>query len=164
MPITDAISEAQLSVVKAKAAATLDVGTGEASADLGTAQASVAYQLVIQILQDKVVELAPALIAVEIAAINEGIAAYVAEQELSITIERQLETKTSAVCEQVSAGFAAYEKDETFELMVQSHLERAIYRAALVPGRDAIVVLREVFNEVNSSVSLALANAAAGVN
>ena len=94
MSIADALRAAQDAVAKAEAAANLDSGTVEASVVLPTTQATVAYQLVMQILQDKVVELAPVLIALEIAAVNEGLAAYLAEQELSIAIEKDLETKT----------------------------------------------------------------------
>lgn len=101
MPIADALRVAQEAVLKAETAVTLDIGTVEASAMLGTTEASVAYQLVMQILQDKVVELAPVLIAVEIAVINEGIAAYLSEQELSLATERDVETKTAFAFEQV---------------------------------------------------------------
>lgn len=105
MPIADALSAAQEAVVKAEAAAAVDIGTAEGSAVLGTAQATVAYQLAMQILQDKVVDLAPVLIALEVAAINEGIAAYLAEQELSMSIERDVETKSVSAFEQVEAAF-----------------------------------------------------------
>ena len=107
MSIGHALTDAQLAVAKAESAAAVDIGTGEASASVGTAQASVAYQLVIQILQDKVVELAPALIAVEIAAINEGIAAYLAEQELSVAIEKDLQAKTDLAFEQTETNYHA---------------------------------------------------------
>lgn len=111
MAIADALSAAQEAVVKAETAADLDIGTAETSAGLGTAQASVAYQLAMQILQDQEVELAPALIALEIAAINEGIAAYLAEQELAMATERDLETKTALAFEQVHAAFETDKKD-----------------------------------------------------
>jgi hypothetical protein len=101
MSIADALRAAQEAVAEAEAAATLDSNTAAATVALGTAQATAAYQLVMQILQDKVVELAPALITLEIAAINEGIAAYLAEQELSIGIEKELETKTALAFAQV---------------------------------------------------------------
>ena len=105
MAIAGALRAAQEAVVKAETAVNLDIGTAEASAVLGTAQASVAYQLAMQILQDQAVELAPALIAVEIAAINEGIAAYLAEQELSMATEKDVETKVASAFEQVEAAF-----------------------------------------------------------
>ena len=105
MSIADALSAAQEAVAKAEAAASVDIGTAEGSAVLGTAQATVAYQLAMQILQDKVVDLAPVLIALEVAAINEGIAAYLAEQELSKSVERDVETKTASAFEQVEAAF-----------------------------------------------------------
>ena len=90
---------------KPKPLSNVDIGAAEASALLGTAQATVAYQLAMQILQDKVVDLAPVLIALEVAAINEGIAAYLAEQKLSMSIEKDVETKTASAFEQVEAAF-----------------------------------------------------------
>lgn len=116
MTIADALKAAQEAVVKAEAAADLDIGTAETSAVLGTAQASIAYQLAMQILQDQAVELAPALIAVEIAAINEGIASYLAEQELSMATERELETKMALAFAQVQAAFETDTKDLNLEL------------------------------------------------
>lgn len=110
MPIADALSAAQEAVVKAEAAAFVDIGAAEASAVLGTAQATVAYQLAMQILQDKVVDLAPVLIALEVAAISEGIAAYLAEQKLSMSIEKDVETKTASAFEQVETAFKKSEK------------------------------------------------------
>lgn len=107
--IADALRKAQEAVAKAEAAAALDIGTGEVTALLGTAQATDAYQLVIQILQNKEVDLAPALIAVEIAAISEGIAAYLAEQELSMLTERNLEAKALSAFEKVQVEFAERE-------------------------------------------------------
>jgi hypothetical protein len=121
MTIADALSAAQEAVVKAITAADVDIGTAETSAVLGTAQASVAYQLAMQILQDQAVELAPALITVEIAAINEGIAAYLAEKELSMATERDLETKTAQAFEQVQAAFETTTKDLDLELLNLTH-------------------------------------------
>jgi hypothetical protein len=105
MSIADALSAAQEAVAKAEGAASVDIGAAEATAVLGTAQATVAYQLAMQILQNKVVDLAPVLIALEVAAINEGIAAYLAEQELSLSIEKDVEAKTVSAFEQVEAAF-----------------------------------------------------------
>jgi len=121
MAIADALSAAQEAVVKAETAADLDLGTAETSALLGTAQASIAYQLAMQILQDQEVELAPALITVEIAAINEGIAAYLAEQELSMATEKDLETKTALAFEQVHTTFETDTKDLNLELQNLTH-------------------------------------------
>ncbi len=164
MSIADAVSEAQLAVVKAEAAAALDIGSGEASAELGTVQASVAYQLVIQILQDKVVELAPALIAVEVAAINEGIAAYLAEQELSIAIEKDIQAKTEFAFDQVQASFETDRQDVSLEFLADSIHERLLKRAALVPGQNVADALQEVFNEVDTAVTSAIEIATAGAN
>ena len=65
--------------------------------------------------------MAPALIAVEIAAINEGIAAYLAEQELSMATERDLETKTALAFQQVHAAFETDKKDLNLELQNLIH-------------------------------------------
>ncbi|HBB88611.1 MAG TPA: hypothetical protein DC047_13450 [Blastocatellia bacterium] len=160
MSIADALSTAQLAIVQAEAAVTLDTGTGEASAALGTAQAGVAYQLVIQILQDKVVELAPALIAVEIAAINQGIAAYLAEQELSTIIERDVEAKTASAFEDIQANYDADSHSVSTEFQVEIIRESLTYNTALESGSNLSAAIEAVLAEVDAAVRLALETAA----
>ena len=109
----NAISAARLAVVEAKAASTLDLHAVAAAARLGTEQASQAYQLAKQILQNKAVDLAPALILLEVAAINEGVAAYLDEETAAAATEREVAAKAQAAFEDVKAKYDAQARGES---------------------------------------------------
>jgi hypothetical protein len=113
MPVMNAISAARLAVVEAKAASTLGLNAVAAAARLGTEQASQAYQLAKQILQNKAVDLAPALILLEVAAINEGVAAYLAEETAAAATEREVAAKAQAAFEDVKAKYDAQARGES---------------------------------------------------
>ncbi|HEV2913207.1 MAG TPA: hypothetical protein VGX92_07815 [Pyrinomonadaceae bacterium] len=165
MSVDAAIIAAQAAVAKGEAVSAVDVGAGEASAALGVAQATAAYQLVIQILQDKVVELAPALIAIEVAAISEGIAVYLAEQQLSATIEKELQANASAVFAQTQASYEAEQQQEIAALRSDVALESKALGA--VPderaARDVAGTVRSALDQADAAVSSALAAAFAGL-
>jgi hypothetical protein len=161
MSVAAAIAAAQLAVAKGESVAAIDVGTGEASAALGVAQATAAYQLVIEILQNKVVELAPALIALEVAAISEGIAAYLAEQELSATIEKEVQASASASFAQTEASYEAERQQELSAFRTDVALERTALGP--VEGADAAGAVRAALDQADAAVRAALGMAFAGL-
>lgn len=129
--VAKAEAAATVTVTMAEAASLVDVALAEAIATLGDAQAETAYQLTISILKDGEVELIPALIALELAAIAEGLAAYAAEQEAAAAA-----FKLSGASEQIAFSLAGdtFNKDsqnvsneyEKFEQAVKGMMAGAL--------------------------------------
>jgi len=92
---------AALGVADAEAAAATSIATAEAASALSTAQAKAAYQLTYKILKQNLPELVPALIALSIAGITEGVAAYVKELLTWKTIEATTDAENKAACQRV---------------------------------------------------------------
>lgn len=148
-----AVAAAQLAVAQAEAAAAVDVGAGEAAATLGVAQATEAYQLATQILKNKAVQLAPALIALEVLAINEGIAAYLAEQTAAAAVARLVQTAAESAFAGVQQAY------ETF-----ARLDSSTYQDDL--ARDEQTLTAEPPGDLSApgAVSGALEAARSGVS
>ncbi|HEX8175064.1 MAG TPA: hypothetical protein VF543_08095 [Pyrinomonadaceae bacterium] len=162
MSIADAIAAAQLAVTEAEAAATLDMTTVETTATLCTTQATEAYQLAVQILKNKTVELAPVLIALEVAAINEGIAAYLAEETLAYTIEREVMTRVEAAFEKTASDYEADTKLEATIYQADITLEAAIYQAEAGLEGDADATVNRAIELAKAAAASALKVAGAG--
>jgi hypothetical protein len=160
MSIADAIAAAQFAVTEAEAAATLDVDTGEASATLCTTQATESYQLAVQILQNKTVELAPVLITLELAAISEGIAAYLAEETLAYTIEREVMMRAEAAFEKTAKAYEAGVEQEA--AIYQTDITREVVASQAGMKGDANVTVSRAIEIARSAAASAIK--AAGVD
>lgn len=108
-PLTDGASAAAQAVAEAEAAAAEGVATAEAAAALGDAQAAEAYELTMAILQGGQVELIPALLALVATSIEEGIAAYLAEQAAAKVAFEEAEATYQAYAKEISSELAEYE-------------------------------------------------------
>lgn len=108
--LADASAAAAQGVAEAEAAAAAGVAAAEAAATLGDAQAAAAYELTMAILQDGQVELIPALLALVATAIEEGIAAYLAEQASAKAAFAEAEATYQADVNEISSELSEYEK------------------------------------------------------
>lgn len=158
-PVADAIAAAQFAVSQGEAAALLDVDTGEGSVAAVTTQARAAYQLVIEILQNGQVELAPALIALEIAAISEGVAAYLAEQTTAAAIERAVQAKTAQVNQEIAPAYQAFVQSEGATYLADVEWNFATYQEYIKRSGSISAVMREALDRATSGVRDALGEA-----
>ncbi len=99
--VATAQAAAAMGVAEAEAAAATSSAAAEAAAALTTAQAQAAYQLTYTILKQNLPELVPALIALSIAGITEGVAAYVKELLTWEVIENTTNQENKAACQRV---------------------------------------------------------------
>lgn len=153
MSIAAAIAAARSSVAQAESAAAADVSSGEADAAWGATQAQAAYQLAIQILRDKTVELAPALLALEAAAIGKGIATYLEDEAQAAVIEKEVFAEAEAAARQLklasekaAVGEEAATRADTARVPALSHV--GIELAADVRG-----IVREALARVEVAVA-----------
>jgi hypothetical protein len=156
------IAAARLSVAQAEAAAGADVATGESDAASGAAQASAAYELAIQILRDGVVELAPALLALEVAAISEGIAAYLASEEQAALIEKEVFARAGAAANQLIPAARTAEVGDEAAFRTDAAFVLAASRVGVAHGTNVSAAVVEALARAESAVAAALARAVAG--
>lgn len=157
MSIADAIAAARSSIAQAESAAAADVSSGEADATWGTTQAQAAYQLAIQILRDKTVELAPALLELEAAAIGKGIATYLEDEAQAAVIEKKVFAEAEAAARQLRLASEKAAVGEEAASRADAARVQALSHVGIEPAADVRGAVREALARVKVAVAAAVA-------
>lgn len=156
MSIADAIAAARSSVAQAEAAVAAGVSSVDVDAAWGTTQAQAAYQLAIQILRDKVVELAPALLALEAAAIGKGIATYLEDESHAAVIEKEVFAEAEAAARQLKLASEKAAVGEEAAARADTARVQALSHVGTEPAADVRGAVRDALARVDAAVAAAV--------
>ncbi len=156
MSIAAAIAAARLSVAQAESAAAADVSSVEAAAAWGSAQARVAYQLAIQILRGKVVELAPALVELEAAAVGQGIATYLEDLASAAVIEKKVFAAAEAAARRLTVASETEASGVEAASRTDAAWVLAVAQTGVEPAADVRGAVGEALGRAKSAVAAAI--------